>query len=201
MQQIATASSDIFVELSNNIKAWNIACVLDWLRVKQHQIIKASKLAVNQTGQSMEWLTIAVLTGSENPCFLLLWVALNKSIADSSSPLRSSFWNVFKKNQNVIQQESERLFNEDQTVRSLEKSSHSGKNVCCVVPGTSSLIVHDFLSIHLVWQTGFLQKSILSAWSSTSISCVEHKASNKAETNLVSWGRPHLHQSLPFTIR
>lgn len=98
MHQIATASSDIFVELSNNIKAWNIACVLDWLRVKQHQIIKASKLAVNQTGhgQSMEWLTIAVLTGSENPCFLLLWVALNKSIADSSSPLRSSFWNVFQ---------------------------------------------------------------------------------------------------------
>ena len=96
MHQIATASSDIFVELSNNIKAWNIACVLDWLRVKQHQIIKASKLAVNQTGQSMEWLTIAVLTGSEKPCFLLLWVALNKSIADSSSPLRSSFWNVFQ---------------------------------------------------------------------------------------------------------
>lgn len=96
MHQIATASSDIFVELSNNIKAWNIACVLDWLRIKQHQIIKASKLAVNQTGQSMEWLTIAVLTGSENPCFLLLWVALNKSIADSSSPLRSSFWNVFQ---------------------------------------------------------------------------------------------------------
>ena len=97
MQQIATASSDIFVELSNNIKAWNITCVLDWLRIKQHQIIKASnRLAVNQTGQSMEWLTIAVLTGSENPCFLLLWVALNKSIADSSSPLRSSFWNVFQ---------------------------------------------------------------------------------------------------------
>ena len=93
------------------------------------------------------------------------------------------------------------LFNEDQTVRSLEKSSHSGKNVCCVVPGTSSLIVHDFFSIHLVRHTGFLQKSILSAWSSTSISCAEHKASNKAETNLVSWGRPHLHQSLPFTIR
>ena len=45
MQQIATASSDIFVELSNNIKAWNIACVLDWLRIKQHQIIKTSKLA------------------------------------------------------------------------------------------------------------------------------------------------------------
>ena len=42
MQQIATASPDIFVELSNNIKAWNIACVLDWLRVKQHQIIKES---------------------------------------------------------------------------------------------------------------------------------------------------------------
>ena len=107
----------------------------------------------------------------------------------------------FNKNQNVIQQESEMLFNEDQTVRSLEKSSHSGKNVWCVVPGTSSLIVHDFLSIHLVRQIGFLQKSILSAWSSTSISCAEHKASNKAETNLVSWGRPHLHQSLPFTIR
>ena len=85
--------------------------------------------------------------------------------------------------------------------RSVEKSSHSGKNVCCVVPGTSSLIVHDFFSIHLVQHTGFLQKSILSAWSSTSISCAEHKASNKAETNLVSWGRPHLHQSLPFTIR
>ena len=65
----------------------------------------------------------------------------------------------FNKNQNVIQQESEMLFNEDQTVRSLEKSSHSGKNVCCVVPGTSSLIVHDFLSIHLVRQTGFLQKA------------------------------------------
>ena len=42
MQQIAITSSDIFVELSNNIKAWNIACVLDWLRIKQHQIIKAS---------------------------------------------------------------------------------------------------------------------------------------------------------------
>ena len=42
MQQIATASSDIFVELSNSIKAWNIACVLDWLRIKQHQSIKAS---------------------------------------------------------------------------------------------------------------------------------------------------------------
>ena len=41
----------------------------------------------------------------------------------------------FNKNQNVIQQESEMLFNEDQMVRSLEKSSHSGKNVCCVVPG------------------------------------------------------------------
>ena len=56
MQQIATASSDIFVEVSNNIKAWNIACVVDWLRIKQHQIMKASKLAVNQTGhgQSME---------------------------------------------------------------------------------------------------------------------------------------------------
>lgn len=93
------------------------------------------------------------------------------------------------------------LFNEDQMVRSLEKSSHSGKNVCCVVPGTSSLIVHDFFSIHLVRHIGFLQKSILSAWSSTSISCVEHKASNKVETNLVSWGRPHLHQILPFTIR
>lgn len=107
----------------------------------------------------------------------------------------------FNKNQNVIQQESEMLFNEEPKVRSLEKSSHSGKNVCCVVPGTSSLIVHDFFSIHLVRHTGFLQKSILSAWSSTSISCAEHKASNKAETNLVSWGRPHLHQSLPFTIR
>ena len=107
----------------------------------------------------------------------------------------------FNKNQNVIQQESEMLFNEEPKVRSLEKSSHSGKNVCCVVPGTSSVIVHDFFSIHLVRHTGFLQKSILSAWSSTSISCVEHKASNKAETNLVSWGRPHLHQSLPFTIR
>ena len=107
----------------------------------------------------------------------------------------------FNKNQNVIQQESEMLFNEDQMVRSLEKSSHSGKNVFCVVPGTSSVIVHDFFSIHLVRHTGFLQKSILSAWSSTSISCAEHKASNKAETNLVSWGRPHLHQSLPFTIR
>ena len=92
------------------------------------------------------------------------------------------------------------LFNEEPKVRSLEKSSHSGKNVCCVVPGTSSLIVHDFLSIHLVRQTGFLQKSILSAWSSTSISCAEHKSSTKAETNLVSWGRPHLRQSLPFTI-
>ena len=107
----------------------------------------------------------------------------------------------FNKNQNVIQQESKMLFNEDQTVRSLEKSSHSGKNVCCLVPGTSSLIVHDFSSIHLVRHTGFLQKNILSAWSSTCISCAEHKASNKAETNLVSWGRPHLHQSLPFTIR
>ena len=42
MQQIATASSDIFVELSNSIEAWNIACVLDWPRIKQHQIIKAS---------------------------------------------------------------------------------------------------------------------------------------------------------------
>ena len=42
MQQIATTSSDIFVELSNNIKAWNIACVFEWLRIKQHQIIKAS---------------------------------------------------------------------------------------------------------------------------------------------------------------
>ena len=107
----------------------------------------------------------------------------------------------FNKNQNVIQQESEMLSNEDQTVRSLEKSSHSGKNVCCVVPRTSSLIVHDFFSIYLFRHTGFLQKSILSAWSSTSISCAEHKASNKAETNLVSWGRPHLRQSLPFTIR
>ena len=107
----------------------------------------------------------------------------------------------FNKNQNVIQQESEMLSNEDQTVRSLEKSSHSGKNVCCVVPGTSSLIVHDFFSIHLVRHTGSLQNIILSAWSSTSISCAEHKASYKAETNLVSWGRPHLHQSLPFTIR
>lgn len=70
-----------------------------WLAPSQttsnHQSIKAG---MNQTGhgQSMEWLTIAVLTGSENPCFLLLWVALNKSIADSSSPLRSSFWNVFQ---------------------------------------------------------------------------------------------------------
>ena len=36
MHQIATTSSDIFVELSNNIKAWN------WLRITQHQIIKAS---------------------------------------------------------------------------------------------------------------------------------------------------------------
>ena len=106
----------------------------------------------------------------------------------------------FNKNQNVIQQESEMLSNEDQTVRSLEKSSHNGKNVWCVVPGTSSLIVHDFFSIHLVQHTCFLQKSILSAWSSTSISCAEHKASNKVETNLVSWGRPRLHQRLPFTI-
>ena len=65
MQQIATTNSDIFVELSNNIKAWNIACVLDWLRIKQHQSIKqnqtASKLAVNQTGlrfldKSLNWL-------------------------------------------------------------------------------------------------------------------------------------------------
>ena len=106
----------------------------------------------------------------------------------------------FNKNQNVIQQESEMLFNEEPKVRSLEKSSHSGKNVCCVVPGTSSLIVDDFFLIHLVRHICFLQKSILSAWSSTSISCAEHKASNKAETNLVSWGRPHLHQSFPFTI-
>ena len=35
------------------------------------------------------------------------------------------------------------IFNEDQTVRSLEKGTHSGKNVCGVVPGTSSLLVHD----------------------------------------------------------
>ena len=208
MQQIATTSSDIFVELSNSIKAWNIACVLDWLRIKQHQSIKASnnikagcesnraEVSRQKFEQSMDWLTIAVLTGSENPCFLLLWVALNKSIADSSSPLRSSFWNVFQQKSKCYQQESEMLFNEDQTVRSPEKSSHSGKNVCCVVPGTSSLIVHDFFSIHLVRHIGFVQKSILSAWS-----CVEHKASNKVETNLMSWGRPHLHQSLPFTIR
>ena len=42
MHQIATASSDIFVELSNNIKAWNIVCVLDWFQIKHYQIIKAS---------------------------------------------------------------------------------------------------------------------------------------------------------------
>ena len=65
---------------------------------------------------------------------------------------------IFNKNQNVIRQESKMLFNEDQTVRSLDKSSHSGKNVCCVMPGTSSLLVHNFFSIHLVRQTCILQK-------------------------------------------
>ena len=81
--------------IKNASNSYNKFWYLCWT-IKQHQIIKASKLTVNQTWQSMEWLTIAVLTGSENPCFLLLWVALNKSIADSSSPLRSSFWNVFQ---------------------------------------------------------------------------------------------------------
>ena len=86
-------------------------CALDWLRIKRHQSIKVSnnikagcesnrpevsRQKFELAGQSMEWLTIAVLTGSENPCFLLLWVALNKSITNSSSPLCSSFWNVFQ---------------------------------------------------------------------------------------------------------
>ena len=120
MQQIATASSDIFVELSNNIKAWNIACVLDRLWVKPHQIIKASNSIKAGCESNRAWTKHGVtyyssfLTGFENPCFLLLWVALNKSIADSSSPLRSSFWNVFQQKskcysariQNVIQRGS-----------------------------------------------------------------------------------------------
>lgn len=53
------------------------------------------------------------------------------------------------------------IFNEDQTVRSLEKGTHNGKNVCGVVPGTSSLLVHDLFSINLVRHTGFLQKRIM----------------------------------------
>lgn len=53
------------------------------------------------------------------------------------------------------------IFNEDQTVRSLEKGTHSGKNVCGVVPRTSSPLVHDLFSINLVRHTGFLQKHII----------------------------------------
>ena len=66
MHQIATASSDIFVELSNNIKAWNIACVLDWLRIKQHQITKSgyksnrAKHGVTYYS-SLDWLRKPVL--------------------------------------------------------------------------------------------------------------------------------------------